>query len=80
MFLKYFLFHIQQTIAAWQRVFLLAAAFMIVGALSYIFFGTADVQYYNDPDWKEERKKTVLVACTIESATMHRRPSVELAP
>ena len=26
---------------------------MIVGAFSYIFFGTADVQYYNDPGWRE---------------------------
>ena len=81
-------FTIQQTIAAWQRVFLLAAACMILGALSYIFFGSADVQYYNDPDWREKKKtaavkKTVTVrevACTVESATMHRRPSVELAP
>ena len=57
---------------------------MISGALSYIFFGSADVQYYNDPDWREkkktaEAKETVTVACTVESATMHRRPSVELA-
>ena len=84
MFGNYLLFHLQQTIAAWQRVFLLAAACMILGALSYIFFGSADVQYYNDPDWREKKKtvmskKTVTVACTLESATMHRRPSVELA-
>ena len=30
---------------------------MIVGALGYIFFGTADVQHYNDPDWKEKKNK-----------------------
>ena len=58
---------------------------MISGALSYICFGSADVQYYNDPDWREKKKtavvkKTVMVVCTVESATMNRRPSVELAP
>ena len=56
---------------------------MILGALAYIFFGSADVQYYNDPDWREKKKtakaeKTIKVACTEESATMHRKPSVEL--
>ena len=63
---------------------LAAAACMILGALSYIFFGSADVQYYNDPDWREKKKtamskNTLTVACTLESATMHRRPSAELA-
>ena len=78
------LFHLQQTIAAWQRVFLLAAACMILGALSYIFFGSADVQYYNDPDWREKKKttmskKAVTLTCTLEAPTMDRRPSIELA-
>ena len=77
-------FTIQQTIAAWQRVFLLAAACMILGALSYIFFGSADVQYYNDPDWREKKEttsaeKSVTMASTLEAPTMDRRPSVELA-
>ena len=37
---------------------------MIVGASSYIFFGTADVQYYNDPDWRERANpKKNKVAC-----------------
>ena len=56
-------------------MFLLAAACMILGALSYIFFGSADVQYYNDPDWREKKKtamskNTLTVACTLESATI----------
>ena len=62
----------------------MAAACMISGALAYILFGSAEVQYYNDPDWREKKKsakteKIVTVACTKESATKHRKLSLELA-
>ena len=46
----------QQTIAAWQKVFILNAACMAAGMLSLICFATADVQYYDDPEWKEKKK------------------------
>ena len=29
---------------------------MAAGMLSFIALGTAEVQYYNDPDWKERKK------------------------
>ena len=46
----------QQTIAAWQKVFFLCALFNAAGALLFIVLCTAEVQYYNDPDWREKTK------------------------
>ena len=53
-------------------MFLLAAACMISGALAYIFFGSADVQYYNDPDWREKKKAKEVLA-RKDAAKMARR-------
>ena len=45
---------------------------MIVGALGYIFLGSADVQHYNDPNWKEKKKeKKTEVARPEASDTKH---------
>ena len=46
----------QQTIAAWQKVFFLGALFNAAGALLFIVLCTAEVQYYNDPEWREKKK------------------------
>ena len=48
--------YLQQTIAAWRKVFLLNAACMAAGMLSLILFATADIQYYDDPDWRAKKK------------------------
>ena len=47
---------IKQTIAAWQKVFFLAAIFSAVGSLAFIILCTAEVQHYNDPEWREKKK------------------------
>ena len=52
----------QQTIAAWQKVFFLNAACMTVGMLSLICFATADVQYYDDPEWREKKRAKEILA------------------
>ena len=52
----------QQTIAAWQKVFFLNAACMTVGMLSLICFATADVQYYDDPEWREKKGAKEILA------------------
>ena len=45
---------------------------MISGALAYILFGSADVQYYNDPDWREKKKAKEVLA-RKDAAKMTRR-------
>ena len=37
-------------------MFLLNAACMVAGMMSLILFATADVQYYDDPDWRIKKK------------------------
>ena len=37
-------------------VFILAALFNASGALLFIILGTAEVQHYNDPEWREKKK------------------------
>ncbi len=55
----------QQTILSWRYVFLLAAILLALGTISFLIFGTATVQHYNDPDWREKRKREKLAAATV---------------
>ena len=54
---------------------------MIAGMLSLIVFATADIQYYNDPDWraKKEARKNLAIEDTLKiprRKSMDRRFSV----
>ena len=53
----------KQTIAAWQKVFFLAAIFSALGSLSFIILCTAEVQHYNDPEWREKKKSKQVMNC-----------------
>ena len=57
------LYEFQQTIAAWQKVFFLGALFNAAGALLFIVLCTAEVQYYNDPEWREKKKSKQVMNC-----------------
>jgi hypothetical protein len=50
---------LQQTLDAWRNVYLLAAVIISSGAISFLIFGTADVQFYNDPNWRDKRKREI---------------------
>ena len=65
---------IQQTIAAWQKVFVLAALFQGTGGLLFILLCTAEVQYYNDPEWREKKKLEV----ENRGETIHEMSDVEI--
>ena len=43
-------------------MFLLAAACMAAGCMSLVLFATADVQHYNDPDWRAKKKAKQILA------------------
>ena len=47
---------------------------MIVGAFSYIFFGTADVQYYNDPGWREKTTPKINKVARAKEPDMKQDP------
>ena len=64
----------QQTIAAWQKVFVLAALFQGTGGLLFILLCTAEVQYYNDPEWREKKKLEV----ENRGETIHEMSDVEI--
>jgi hypothetical protein len=40
-------------------VYLLAAVIISSGAISFLIFGTAEVQFYNNPDWRDKRKREI---------------------